>query len=189
MPTATPLRPSAAPSTETVRELAALFREHASFVWRSARRMGVPEEAVDDVVQDVFVVVAQRLEEFEGRAHVRTWLFAILVNVVRGQRRTTFRRTRRVEALAQAAATQTSSPQDHAVADRILLQQLLDCLDDDRRSVYVLSELEGFTAQEIADGLQLNVNTVYSRLKRAKDDLRAQLTSHLKGDKPEGASP
>ena len=60
------------------------------------------------------------------------------------------------------------------ISQRTLLQ-LLDTLDDDRRSVYVLAELEGLTAQEIADGLRLNINTVYSRLRAARAQLERAL--------------
>ena len=56
-----------------------------------------------------------------------------------------------------------------------LLIKLLDRLDDDRRAVFVLVELEGMTAQEVAAGLGLNVNTVYSRLRAARQQLERAL--------------
>lgn len=156
-------------------ELVGLYRDHFQFVWRSARRLGVPPASVDDVVQDVFLVVARRLAEFRGEAAVKTWLFAITLRVVREHRRTTFRHLRRVEAMAGSAPPATSDPAARSDAQRLLLR-LLDRLDDDRRSVYVLAELEGLTAQEIADGLRLNVNTVYSRLRAARAQLERALT-------------
>ncbi len=156
-------------------ELVGLYRAYFQFVWRSTRRLGVPPASVDDVVQDVFLVVARRLAEFRGEASVKTWLFAITLRVVREHRRTTFRHLRRVEAMAEAGPPSTSDPIARSDAQRLLLR-LLDRLDDDRRSVYVLAELEGLTAQEIADGLRLNVNTVYSRLRSARALLERALT-------------
>ena len=148
-------------------ELIALYRAHFQFVWRSARRLGASPEGLDDVVQDVFLVVARQLEGFRGEASARTWLFAITLRVVREHRRSTYRHLRRVEAYAEAQPPEASDPIARSDAARTLLQ-LLDTLDDDRRSVYVLAELEGLTAQEIADGLGLNINTVYSRLRSAR---------------------
>lgn len=166
--------PVAAPLPAPNPELVALYRAHFQFVWRSARRLGAPPEALDDVVQDVFLVVARRLAEFRQEASARTWLFAITLRVVREHRRSTFRHLRRVEAYAEALPPGASDPMARSDAARTLLQ-LLDRLDDERRSVYVLAELEGLTAQEIAEGLRLNVNTVYSRLRAARAQLERAL--------------
>lgn len=155
-------------------ELVALYRAHFQFVWRSARRLGVPEAALDDVVQDVFLVVARRLAEFRGEASARTWLFAIALRVVREHRRSTFRHLRRAQALADSQPQTSSDPIARSDARRTL-QRALDRLDDDRRSVYVLAELEGLTAQEIAEGLRVNINTVYSRLRSARAQLERAL--------------
>lgn len=155
-------------------ELVALYRAHFQFVWRSARRLGVPEGALDDVVQDVFLVVARRLAEFRGEASARTWLFAIALRVVREHRRSTFRHLRRAQALADSQPQTSSDPIARSDARRTL-QRALDRLDDDRRSVYVLAELEGLTAQEIAEGLRVNINTVYSRLRSARAQLERAL--------------
>lgn len=158
-------------------DLVAVYREHFQFVWRSARRLGALPGAVDDVVQDVFLIVARRLAEFRGEASVRTWLFAITMRVVQVHRRSVSRHLRRVEAFAEAHAegggTDPYARKDAADA----LVKLLDQLDDDRRAVFVLAELEGMTAQEIAAGLGLNVNTVYSRLRAARQQIERQLTT------------
>src|SRR5580658_8971322 len=79
-------RPPAA-DAEQPPSFARLYEEHFSFVWRSARRLGAPEAIVDDVVQEVFVIVHRRLSAFEGHSSMRTWLFGIILNVVRAHRR------------------------------------------------------------------------------------------------------
>lgn len=155
--------------------LVAVYREHFQFVWRSARRLGAPAPAIDDVVQDVFLIVARRLPEFRGEASMRTWLFAITMRVVQLHRRSASRHLRRVEAFAEAHAEDGGSdPYARRDATDILLK-LLEQLDDERRAVFVLAELEGMTAQEIAAGLGLNVNTVYSRLRAARQQLERVL--------------
>lgn len=182
---------TATPRLPSQRErLAAIYREHLDFVWRSLRRLGAPEHALEDAVQDVFVVAARRLDDFEGRSSVRTWLFGIAMRVVRTQRRTLWRHKRKVEALAASrdpdAAPSEGPPQERREA-QVLLQQLLDELDEDKRAVYVLAELEGMTANEIAAGLGANVNTVYTRLRAARRQLREAAARHL--DAAESAAP
>src|SRR5690606_41398755 len=109
-------------------------------------------------------------------ASMRTWLFAITMRVVQLHRRSASRHLRRVEAFAAVHAEDGGSD-PYAQRDAAdLLLKLLDQLDDDRRAVYVLTELEGMTAQEIAVGLGLNVNTVYSRLRAARQQLERGLT-------------
>jgi len=165
-PTPTPSPAAADPSAR----LAAIYREHFAFVWRSLRRLGVPEEAVDDACQDVFLVVARRLDDFEGRSTLRTWLFGIAVRVSRARWRTNGRRRRREAAAAEAGAAEVERPHERCEA-RITLHRLLFQLSEPLREVYILMELEGMTAPEVAAGLGLNVNTVYTRLRAARRDL------------------
>jgi len=70
----------------------AVYREHFAFVWRAAKRLGVGDGALDDVVQEVFVVVHRRLDGFEGRSSLKTWLFGIALRIVRDHRRAVRRR-------------------------------------------------------------------------------------------------
>jgi RNA polymerase sigma-70 factor (ECF subfamily) len=162
--------------------LSAIYREHFEFVWRSLRRLGAPEHALEDATQDVFLVAARRIDEFEGRSSIRTWLFGIAMRVVRSQRRTAWRHKRKVDALAAAPET-PRDPIAQQDAQRLLLA-LLDQLDDDKRAVYVLAELEGMTVVEIAEGLGSNVNTIYTRLRVARQQLRAAAAKQLEGATP-----
>ena len=176
---------SAATTAPDIRaRLSAIYREHFEFVWRSLRRLGAPEHALEDATQDVFLVAARRLDEFEGRSSIRTWLFGIAMRVVRTHRRTSWRHQRRINALAAAnSGSPDGDPMAQGDAQRLLLA-LLDQLDDDKRAVYVLAELEGMTAVEIAEGLGANVNTIYTRLRAARLQLRAAAAKYLEGAKP-----
>jgi RNA polymerase sigma-70 factor (ECF subfamily) len=168
-----------APSFETV------YEEHFDFAWRSARRLGVAEAAVDDVVQEVFLVVHRRLSEFEGRSSLKTWIFAILLRVVSDWRRTQ-RRKGGLTSLDQIAeggevedekAACPAGALEQAQAVR-LLHRLLAELDEDKRAVFVLAELEQETAPEIADVLGIPLNTVYSRLRAARIEFDKALARH-----------
>ncbi|MEM6992866.1 MAG: RNA polymerase sigma factor [Myxococcota bacterium] len=166
-----PQTPPAAP-TNAKPSFEAVFRAHYEFVYASVRRLGITEAAVDDAVQDVFVVVARRLAEFEGRSTMRTWLFAIAARVVRHQRRTQARHARKLDALSQAALlvarVDTLSQRESAR----LLYRLLDTLDEGKREVYVLMELQQLTAAEVGAMLGLKTPTVHSRLRLARAALR-----------------
>jgi RNA polymerase sigma-70 factor (ECF subfamily) len=146
--------------------LEALYREHQAFVWRCIRRLGLPAGQIDDAVQDVFLVADRRLAQWQPRGSVRSWLFAIALRVVQSHRRREHRHRRRVEALAHSATAPPTAASD--ASDAILLDQLLAMLDEGRRAVFVLAELERMSAPEIGLALGINTNTVYSRLRSAR---------------------
>lgn len=154
-----------------------VYDENFSFVWRSVRRLGVPASAVDDAVQDVFVVVHRRLPEFEARSSIRTWLFAILIRVVRDYRRAYRRKDLPVQGNGGPAdpdeiATTEQNPQEIAAKHEAarMLHEILDRLDDEKREIFVLAELEQLPVPEIAEGLGINLNTAYSRIRAARQD-------------------
>jgi RNA polymerase sigma-70 factor (ECF subfamily) len=167
-----------------------VYREHFGFVWRSARALGIPGAALDDVVQEVFVVVHRRLPEFENRSSLRTWVSGIVLHVARRHRRTLGRKSPHELALDGPIDPETlrSNARDPyettALAeDARLLQRLLDQLDDDKREVLVLAELEELPVPEIADVLGLKLNTAYSRLRLARAEFDQALARHRAQDR------
>ncbi|MET0284765.1 MAG: sigma-70 family RNA polymerase sigma factor [Polyangiales bacterium] len=168
------MRPDVAATPTPV--FADVYEQHFEFVWRSARRLGVPEASLDDVVQDVFVTVYRRLPDFEGRSQVKTWVFGILRNTVNDLRRS--QRRKPTEALtAEPIDHSANGPQEAFAREQgaRLLHAVLTELEDDLRDVFVLSELEQMSAPEVATALSVNVNTVYSRLRAARRDFDAAL--------------
>jgi RNA polymerase sigma-70 factor (ECF subfamily) len=154
-----------------------IYAEYFDMVWCAARRLGAPESSVDDVAQDVFLVLHRRLPDFRGgRASLRSWIYGIVLRVVRDHRRTFRRKDARCVPLAPDAGDEapvpSTAPAPSEVAERneafALLCALLDELDQDKRELLVLSELEEMTAPEIAQVLGANVQTVYSRLRVAR---------------------
>lgn len=150
--------------------LTAMFEEHAAFVWRSLRRLGVSEPAVDDATQEVFLVANWRLAEIQlGKE--RAYLFGVAVRVASDARRRAQRR--REDAGDALDAAPDPRPATDDLLDqrraRAVLDQLIAELPDDTRPVFILYELEGLTMAEIAAYLDLAPGTVASRLRRARE--------------------
>jgi len=147
-----------------------VYEQHFAFVWRSLRRLGFPDRTLDDAAQDVFIVVHRRLREFEGRSSLRSWLFAIARRVAHDHRRRIGRKER-TEELPEAVVDPRGATPAHdaerAEAVRVL-HDILDGMDDDKREVFVLAELEQMTVPEISEAIGANVNTIYSRLRAAR---------------------
>jgi RNA polymerase sigma-70 factor (ECF subfamily) len=146
-----------------------VYAAHFAFVWRVLRTLGVREAGLEDAAQDVFVVVHRRLPEFEGRAAITTWLFAIARRVASSHRRATGRDASRTEPLADepAGASDTFAALSRAQAAATVMG-ILDTMDEDKRIVFALVELEQMSVPEVARMLDLNLNTTYSRLRLAR---------------------
>lgn len=146
-----------------------LYREHHDFVWRNARRLGCGDDWVDDAVHETFLVAARRLGDFEGHANVRTWLFAIVFRVVKRMKRDRARYRQRLAGYAETRASSSVASGSDGSADAAhYLRQLLLCLDESRRVIVILVELEGMTAVEVGRTLSLKQGTVESRLRSAR---------------------
>jgi RNA polymerase sigma-70 factor, ECF subfamily len=158
----------------------AVFAEHAAFVLRSVRRLGVRESEVEDVAQEVFVVVHRKLATWNGTSTMRTWLFGIALRVASAHRRKAHVRRElpdggRAERSMDMGLT-TPAEQPEIVRNKELRRQLdgaLDTLDENKRAVFVLYELEGFSLPEIAEALLIPLGTATSRLRRARGHFEA----------------
>lgn len=170
----------ASPTQTAVPRFAQIYEEHFDYVWRIARRLGADAASLDDVAQDVFTTVHRRLPDFEARSSIRTWIYGITLRVVRDYHRRA-RRKPSESIGARDPADGAPSPEHHAeqAEQRELLMALLSELDDDKREALVLCELEQLSAPEIAEVLELNVNTVYARIRAARQAFDAAVRRHL----------
>jgi RNA polymerase sigma-70 factor (ECF subfamily) len=158
---------AAAPPASDV--LPQLYNEHFAFVFRHLRRLGVRTDRLEDAAHDVFLVAHRRLADFEGRSSAKSWLAGIASRVAHDHRRTE-RRKGNLDVLEDNVPAGTPAPDEVATRNEAaaLLERLLDTLSDDHRAVFVLAEVEQMTAPEIADALDVKLNTVYSRLRAAR---------------------
>jgi RNA polymerase sigma-70 factor (ECF subfamily) len=152
-----------------------LYEQHQAFVWRNARRLGSADDWVDDAVQEVFLVAARRLDELTPSSNVRGWLFAITFRVVQRMQRGRARYRSRLQRLGQMhEGAQAPSPDGASDAARQLRRMLAE-LDDAKRIVLILMELEGMTSAETASIMGVPQGTVDSRLRAARQRLKELL--------------
>lgn len=155
-----------------------VYKEHFHFVWRSLRRLGVPESDVSDAAQDVFLVVHRRLDEFEGRSKMTTWLYGICLRVARDRKRLAHNRRRSDD---DAAIDEAHDDRVDVAADAErrqaarLLEELLDALPLEQRAVFTLFELDGLGGDAIAEMLEIPIGTVHSRLRLARETFERNL--------------
>ena len=163
-----------------------LYEEHFEFVWRAARRLGVPEANAEDAVQDSFVVLHRKIAEYNGQTPLRRWLLGIVTRVASDYRR----RYRRKEAKGTPLSAQddgdvrfaSTLPAPNETAERNetarLVEALLATLEDEKREVLVLIELEDLTAAEVAEMTGVNINTIYTRLRAARRAFELAFEEH-----------
>ena len=159
-------------------EMARVFAEHSPFVRRKLRQFGVSFADSDDAVQQVFLVVHRRFAAYLQIPFKRTWLFSVSRLVAR----TYHRGLRRADAQQRwLMAPSWVDPEQvlmHREARR-LVSGFLERLDESQRMPFYLADVEGLTAPEIAAELDVNINTVKSRLRAARRRFKTALAKRV----------
>ncbi len=161
------------------------YDTHADFVWRMLRYSGVPAAEQPDAAQDVFEALAECLDELEAD-EVRPYLCGIVRNVSWKRRRWSGRLlqglTRFGDALSASGLDRNrTDPEQESSrnADRERLMRLLGSLEARQREAFILRHLESMSLSEVARHTQTNINTVCSRLRLARTELKRALEREL----------
>lgn len=145
-----------------------LFDTHFEFVCRSLRRLGVREADLADVAQEVFVTAHRDYSQFEPDRSERAWLFGYARGFASNYRKLGWHRGREID-----NELPRSSPR---LATRIDAMQIvsrgLALLDEDKATALILHDMEGLSAPEISEELGVPLNTVYSRIRLAREAFR-----------------
>ena len=160
-------------ATRTADTFYAVYERELSYVWKTLGRLGVEAVELADAFHDVFVIVHRRWADIDFARPIRPWLFGIARRVAAGHRR------KRRE-LPSDTVDGATAPAPHA--ERDFLWKVLGELDDDRRDVVILHDLEGYTGAEIATMLDIPANTVHSRLRLGRQDMQATVR-RLRGER------
>ena len=152
-------------------ELRTLFETYYASIWRLLRRLGVSSAQLDDAAQEVFWVAARRLADIEpGREH--PFLYGVALRIASNQIRQ--RSPLPCSDIDQIPdlVDQRPSPEDHLHQRQMreLLDDVLDSMPLELRTVFVLQEIEGLEVRQVAALVQVPVGTASSRLRRAREE-------------------
>jgi RNA polymerase sigma-70 factor (ECF subfamily) len=159
----------------------AIYQHYFDFVWSSTRRLGVSPPTTDDVVQEIFMVIHAKLHTLRQAHSLRSWVYGIVRRTVSSHHRS--QRTKAATGAAYALEADALQPMSPTPLDLTtqndqvkLLWRLLESLDPTKREVFILAQLEEMTAPEIAEALEIPLNTAYSRLRAARMAFEEVLT-------------
>jgi RNA polymerase sigma-70 factor (ECF subfamily) len=172
---------------EPKRRFALMVTQHHGKVWRSLRRLGVPESDTDDATQQVFMVAHRRLADIPPESEL-SFLLQTALRVAADYRRS--RRRRREDETGEIPVLADTAANPEEVAERLraraLLDRVLEAMPEDMRCVFVLFELDELSTPEVAKVLHIPRGTVASRLRRAREIFR-EIVSRLSA--PQGGRP
>jgi RNA polymerase sigma-70 factor (ECF subfamily) len=158
----------------------AIYKQYLDFVWSSARHLGAGTDIIDDVVQDVFLVIHSKLATLLRPEALRSWIYGIVRRTVSDYRRS--RRSRDAAGASLGAEPKSNLPSPLDMAERNaeleLLESVLAELDESKREVFVMVEILEMTVPEVVQGLDIPLNTAYSRLRLARHDFEEGLARH-----------
>ena len=166
--------PSRFQSTSHATRLRATVANHFSFVWRSLRNLGVAQGDVDDAAQQVFLVLSQKLDAVPS-GQERAFLFGTAVRIASRARRTRNRRREVSELPAQVDPAPDPEESLDRSQERAWLDEILQRLEPDLRSVFILFAVEDLTVSEISNVLGIPRGTAASRLRRAREEFRGHV--------------
>ena len=162
--------PVTAPPAPPFREI---FDTHVSYVAATLGRLGIDRGDRDDLVSEVFVRVHRSLASYDARRPLKPWLFAFAARVASEHRRLA-RHRREVVADVDVESSALSPDQELEQSEsRRLLDRALAELDDEKRAVFVLHDLDDIAVPEVARALAIPEGTAYSRLRAARAELTA----------------
>jgi RNA polymerase sigma-70 factor (ECF subfamily) len=178
-----PAELASAPGAAALPPFEVVYQKYFDFVWASTRRLGVSLASTDDVVQEIFMVIHSKLQTLRQPESLRSWIYGIVRRTVSGHHRS--QRTKAQSGAALAIETEIfypvgPTPQDLSEqSDKVkLLFSLLEGIEERKREVFILAELEEMSVPEIAEALEIPLNTAYSRLRAARIAFEERLARH-----------
>ena len=152
-----------------------LYTITSGFVYGTALRVTRNTQDAEEVTQDVFMKVHRKLKRFEVGTSFKAWIYRITFNTSLNTCKKRQRETVKIEGVKHEVDVPTEPPVGTAGLDRIYyrkkLDDLLALINVDQRACILLREIEGLDYKEIARVLKININTVRTRLKRARERL------------------
>lgn len=166
------------------RTLEALLDRHQATIYRFSMALCRDPEDAKDVLQDTLIAMARGIRDFQGASSLSTWLFTIARSFcIKKQRKSKFAPVEvcsiRGDIASEVAMLCDPAKQpDDALADKQIeraVEQAIRALEPSQREVFILRDIEGLTAPEVAATLKISAQAVKSRLHRSRLSVRAHL--------------
>jgi RNA polymerase sigma-70 factor (ECF subfamily) len=152
-----------------------IYREASSFVYNVAFRVVGNKENTEEVVQEVFLTVYHKLKEFRFESSFKTWIYRVTVNqAINMAKKAAKTRDKmmtydeQIHPVPVKADVEANIEKEHKEE---LIEELLNAINPDQRACVVLRNIEGLSYEEISKTLKININTVRTRLKRAREKM------------------
>ncbi len=152
-----------------------LYRAYADRVHGLCLRLCGDFQRAEDLTQEVFLRVWERIDTFEGRSRFFTWLYRVAVNRVMDSMRVELKRTLRETPEDRETLELIATPRGEMSSTRIDLETAMQELPSGARMVFVLHDVEGYTHEEIATMMGIASGTSKAQLHRARRLLRQAL--------------
>ncbi len=152
-----------------------IYRGTAGFVYNVAYRVLYNRQDAEEITQEVFLKVYHKIKDFRFQSSFKTWVYRIAVNcAINYAKRNARERDKRNEYYENTDPWQfISKPAVGTAESKEAVETFLKMLNPDQRACIVLRNIEGLSYQQIADTLNININTVRTRIKRAREKLLA----------------
>jgi len=154
-----------------------IYRKTSAFVYNVSLRVTRNPEDAEEITQDVFMKVYRSLRKFNAFSSLRTWIYRITVNTafnrIESSKKHVNKRADYDTAIQSISTGERARDNVAREDDKERASEFLAMLNTDQRICVILREMEGLNYKEIAGALKINVNTVRSRLKRAREKLMA----------------
>lgn len=159
-------------STGDMSSFESIYKSTADFVYNVAWRILNNNEDAEEVAQEVFITIYHKLKYFRFESSLKTWIYRITVNRAINLVKKRSKEKMKVTEYEREFHSGTETTHDKEKQNGII-EALLKLVDPDQRTCLVLRNIEGLSYKEISDALKININTVRSRLRRAREKLLA----------------
>jgi len=154
-----------------------IYKEASSFVYNVAFRVVGNKQDAEEVTQEVLLTVYHKLKTFRFESSFKTWVYRITanhaINMAKKNSKTRDKTTVYDEHVEPVGvSSQVNNKAEKEYNDKVI-EELLNAINPDQRACVVLRNIQGLSYEEVAQSLNININTVRSRLKRAREKLLA----------------
>ena len=169
---------------EAILDLSQAFKDHGRFLARSILRLTGDGPHVEDILQETFIIAHRKQASFESRSSLRTWLYGIASNLCLHHRRSLARELNALEKAATEPTENLAGPEKavEAAQNKALVEAAMQAIPFKQREIFMLYEIDGMDGPSIAQLVDIPLNTVWSRLRLARETFAKEVRRRRAGE-------